>query len=146
MQEPWPSEASPIRIVVVEDHGAVRAGLLRLIARREPHLRAVGVARSAAEAVDLVRREHPDVVILDSMLQVEDSLELIPTLNRVGHLGVLVLAAPCDAELRRRARVAGARAACDKQAPAEQLFRAIDAAWPDGTNVMARHDKPEVKT
>lgn len=143
MQEQGPSEASAVRIVVVEDHGAVRAGLLRLIARRAPYLRVVGVARSAAEAVALARQQRPDVVILDSMLQGDDALRLIPALSRLGRFGVLVLAAPCDAEMQRRARIAGARAACDKQAPAEQLFLAIDAALCDGTNVMDGHDKPE---
>ena len=53
-----------IRVVVVDDHAVIRAGLQQLLAGT-PHIEVVGQAENGREALDVVRRLRPDVVLMD---------------------------------------------------------------------------------
>lgn len=53
-----------IRLVIADDHPVVRAGL-RALLEHEPGLAVVGEAATPNEAVELVERENPDVVLMD---------------------------------------------------------------------------------
>ena len=53
-----------IRLVIADDHPVVRAGL-RALLEHEPGLAVVGEAATPGEAVELVERENPDVVLMD---------------------------------------------------------------------------------
>lgn len=53
-----------IRLVIADDHPVVRAGL-RAMLEHEPGLAVVGEASTPDEAVALVQRENPDVVLMD---------------------------------------------------------------------------------
>jgi two-component system response regulator DevR len=57
----------PIRVVVVDDHPVVRAGVIALLGA-DPLLEVVGEAGSAEEALALIDRLSPDVVVLDIRL------------------------------------------------------------------------------
>jgi DNA-binding NarL/FixJ family response regulator len=54
----------PVRVLIAEDAPAVRQALVDLLGS-EPTLRLVGSAEDAVEAIELARREHPDVALLD---------------------------------------------------------------------------------
>ncbi|MET0908666.1 MAG: response regulator, partial [Ilumatobacteraceae bacterium] len=58
-----------IRLVLVDDHQLIRAGvraeLTRPEAAMDPAIEVVGEAASVEEALDVVRRMQPDVVLLD---------------------------------------------------------------------------------
>lgn len=58
------SRAAPIRLLLVDDHSILRAGL-RMLFAAEPDLEIVGEAGSGQEAIEAVRTLHPDVVIMD---------------------------------------------------------------------------------
>lgn len=58
------SASEPIRLLVVDDHSILRAGL-RMLFAAEPDLQIVGEAASGQEAIEAVRTLHPDVVIMD---------------------------------------------------------------------------------
>ena len=53
-----------IRVVIVDDHAMLRAGLEQLLAG-EPDVVVVGKAADGAEAIALVRESGPDVVLMD---------------------------------------------------------------------------------
>jgi DNA-binding NarL/FixJ family response regulator len=53
-----------IRVLLVDDHAVVRHGLKQLLAT-EPEIEVVGMAADGHEALDLVRRHRPDVVLMD---------------------------------------------------------------------------------
>src|SRR5579864_6166410 len=57
-------EETRIRLVVVDDHSIVREGLCSIL-RTEPDFHVVGEAGDGAEALRLVERLAPDVVLLD---------------------------------------------------------------------------------
>ena len=62
-----------IRVAVVDDEALVRRGLTVLL-RIEPGLEVVGEAADGAAAIALVRREHPDVVLMDIRMPGTDGL------------------------------------------------------------------------
>ena len=63
-----------IRVVVADDQGLVRAGFASLV-DAAPDLAVVGEATNGAEAVELVRRARPDVVLMDIRMPLVDGLQ-----------------------------------------------------------------------
>lgn len=74
MTEPGPSEATPLRVVLVDDQALVRAGFA-LVIDSQPDLEVVGQAGDGVEAVDLVTCLHPDVVLMDVRMPRMDGIE-----------------------------------------------------------------------
>jgi DNA-binding NarL/FixJ family response regulator len=69
-----------IRVLVVDDHPVLRAGL-EAVLRAEPGFVPVGAAADGHEALRLVRRTRPDVVVVDRRLGDEDGLALCRALR-----------------------------------------------------------------
>ncbi len=65
-----------IRLLIVDDHPAFRAGLVALLAD-QPELRVVAECGDGREAVELYRRERPDVVLMDLRLPGLSGVEAI---------------------------------------------------------------------
>ncbi|MEZ0065736.1 DNA-binding NarL/FixJ family response regulator [Streptacidiphilus sp. MAP12-20] len=63
-----------IRVLVADDQALVR-GSFRVLVDTAPDLESVGEASNGAEAVDLARRERPDVVLMDVRMPVMDGIE-----------------------------------------------------------------------
>jgi DNA-binding NarL/FixJ family response regulator len=72
-----------IRVLVADDQTLVRAGLRSLL-DSEPDLTVVGEARDGREAVDLVARLDPDVVLMDIRMPVQDGISATHDLCRAG--------------------------------------------------------------
>lgn len=62
-----------IRVVIADDQAMVRAGFAALLAA-QPDIEVVGQAQDGADAVQLVRRERPDVVLMDVRMPVLDGI------------------------------------------------------------------------
>jgi DNA-binding NarL/FixJ family response regulator len=114
-----------IRVAVLDDHPAVRAGLEAILAR-EPDLIAVGSAADAEELWPLLRRTRPDVVVLDVHHPGPDGLALCLDIKRGLHAPAVVLypAATPDA-LVVAAAVAGVDAIVGKSSSSRALLEAI---------------------
>jgi two-component system response regulator DevR len=59
--------ASPIRVLIVDDHEVVRAGIVSFISSAGG-IMVVGETGSVADAIESVARDHPDVVVMDVQL------------------------------------------------------------------------------
>jgi DNA-binding response OmpR family regulator len=121
-------ENSAVRVLVVDDHQGIRAGLASLLDGEYPRLRVVGSAASADEAMELARIRQPDVVVLDADLDGEDGLALIPLLRQAATCQVVVLSSMQDSVLAAHALRMGASACMHKMAPADELLDCIEHA------------------
>lgn len=117
-----------VRIMIVDDHAIVRQGL-RSILEREADLRVVSEASTAAEAMTVVGRAWPDIVLLDLKLSTAsdtEGLDLCAELCKAyPHLGVLVLTTFLDEQLVLQAIRAGARGYVVKDVDTSSLIRSI---------------------
>lgn len=117
-----------IRVLVVDDHPVLRAGL-EAVLRAEPGFRCVGGAEDGETMWRLLRRTRPDVVVLDHRLGDEDGIELCRLLRaEPGPPSVLLYTADPGEALARAARAAGASGLVDKQVEVDTLFDAIRLA------------------
>jgi DNA-binding NarL/FixJ family response regulator len=114
-----------IRILVVDDHPAVRAGLTAVL-RAEPGFVPLGAAGSEDDLWPRLQATRPDVVVLDVHLPGTDGLGLCRQVKRTMPPPVVLLySAYADASLGLAARLAGADGLVHKGAPATELFDAI---------------------
>lgn len=117
-----------IRVVVVDDHPVVRDGLRGMLTG-DPDLEVVGAAGDGAEALSVVAASCPDVVLMDLRMPRMDGVQAIARLA-ASHPSVRVLVLTtydADHDIVR-AVAAGAAGVLLKDAPREELFRAVRAA------------------
>jgi two-component system response regulator DevR len=123
-----PTELQILDIVLVDDHAIVRQGL-RAVLEREDDLRVVAEAASAGEALAVVERVRPHIVLLDLKLTPESDtvgLDVCEALtDRYPGLGVLVLTTLLDEHLVLAAIHRGARGFVVKDVDTSELVRAI---------------------
>jgi DNA-binding NarL/FixJ family response regulator len=114
-----------IRILLVDDHPALRAGLTAVL-RAEPGMVPLGAATSVADLWPALNRTKPDVVILDYHLPGDDGLTVCRQIKRtVPTPAVLLYSAYADASLTIPSVLAGADGIVNKGVPANELFDAI---------------------
>lgn len=114
-----------IRILIVDDHPAMRAGLTAVL-RAEPGFVPLDAATSSSDLWPTLNRTKPDVVVLDYHLPGDDGLVLCRRIKRqVPSPAVLLYSAYADASLTIPARLAGADGLVNKSAPANELYDAI---------------------
>jgi len=116
-----------IRVLIVDDHAVVRAGLRRVI-EAEPDLEAVGEAATAERAVFAAIEQKPDVVLLDVVMPGQSGIEGMPALlQAVPEVKVLVLSMQDDPHYVREAFEAGASGYVLKEAADTEVVGAIRA-------------------
>ncbi|WUH97561.1 response regulator transcription factor [Spirillospora sp. NBC_00431] len=116
-----------LRIIIVDDHTVMRAGVVALLAA-EPTIDIVGEAGDGREAVELVDRLHPDVVLLDLRMPVLDGVAATTEITRRGGSRVLVLTTyDTDTDIEH-AIEAGAIGYLLKDTSRDQLVEAIHSA------------------
>ncbi|MDX6503822.1 MAG: two-component system, NarL family, response regulator NreC [Gaiellaceae bacterium] len=114
-----------IRVVLVDDHPVIRAGL-RLLLDREADIEVVGEAGDAHEAVFEVREHQPDVVLTDVVMPGQSGIEVTPQLlKEAPGTKVLVLSMQDDPRYVREAFAAGASGYVLKEAADSELVAAV---------------------
>jgi DNA-binding NarL/FixJ family response regulator len=120
------AQANEITVLIVDDHEVVREGL-RLSLSRAPHVRVIGEAGDGEQAIQLVERRRPDVVIMDVRMPGMDGLEATKAiLKQVPDAAVLIFTAFSERSLLARGLESGAKGYVLKEAPHETLLRAIE--------------------
>jgi two-component system nitrate/nitrite response regulator NarL len=116
-----------IKVLVVDDHPVVRKGLHSCLANRE-NLKVVGEAADGAEAILKVKELDPDVVLMDINMPGVDGLQVTETLRKDSpRTRVLILSVHDTRDYVMRIVKAGARGYILKDAPPDELVRAIEA-------------------
>jgi DNA-binding NarL/FixJ family response regulator len=123
--EVGPADPNFIRVLIVDDHAIVREGL-RTLLDEEPGIRVVGEAANGAEAITLVKRVHPDVVLMDLVMPEMDGIQATTRVREVNrHCKVLVLTSFADNARVHEAIAAGAMGYLLKDVLKPDLLRAI---------------------
>ena len=114
-----------IRVVLVDDHAVVRAGL-KLLLDGEDDIEVVGEAGDAREAVFEVREQKPDVVLTDVVMPGQSGIDVTPQLlKEAPGTKVLVLSMQDDPSYVREAFAAGASGYVLKEAADAELVAAV---------------------
>jgi DNA-binding NarL/FixJ family response regulator len=118
----------PLRIVIADDQTAVREGLATLLDLL-PGLTVVGTAADGDEALAVVARERPEVVLMDLRMPGCDGVEATRRIRaQYPATQVVVLTTYADDESILQALRAGARGFLTKDAGRSEIARAIEAA------------------
>ena len=118
--------ADEITCLIVDDHEVVREGL-RLSLSRAQHIRVIGEASDGEQAIALVERRKPDVVVMDVRMPGMDGLEATKQITeKVPGTAVLIFTAFSERSLLARGLDSGAKGYILKEAPHDMLLRAIE--------------------
>jgi DNA-binding NarL/FixJ family response regulator len=116
---------SPVTVVLVDDQPLVRAGLARIL-EVDPELEVVGEASNGRDAVVLVRRLQPDVVLMDVRMPVVDGIDATRRLRDAGSRAkVVVLTTFGLDEYVVDSLRGGASGFLLKEAPPERILSAV---------------------
>ncbi len=119
---------SPITLLIVDDHPVVRDGLRGMFAGDES-FDVVGEAGDGAEALVLAERLTPDVVLMDLRMPTMDGVSAITRLSARGISSRVLVLTTYDTDSDVLPAIeAGATGYLLKDAPREELFRAVRAA------------------
>jgi DNA-binding NarL/FixJ family response regulator len=117
-----------ISVLLADDHTVVRQGLRALLTAEED-IQIVGEAENGREAVQLVKKLLPNVVVMDIAMPVLNGLEATRQITRaVPSTKVLILSSYSDDEYVQQLTEAGAAGYMVKQTAATELLKAIREA------------------
>jgi DNA-binding NarL/FixJ family response regulator len=119
------SSDKPIRIVIIDSHTLVRAGL-RLIVERQPGMKVVGEAVDAKEGLEIVAGQKPDIILLKLDPVRSIGLEIIRKLSKASSCShVILLAGPDETQVFINAVQEGILGIVLKTQTPEILIKAI---------------------
>lgn len=117
-----------IRVLIADDHPVVREGLAAMLSR-EPDIAVIGEAGDGQEAVERAGELGPDVVLMDLQMPRLGGVEAIRQIRaRHPAIQLIVLTTYGDDDSIFQGVAAGARGYLLKDAPRDELFRAVRAA------------------
>ena len=114
-----------IRVLIVDDHAVVRAGL-RLLLEREDDIECAGEAGNANDAVREARYLKPDVIVLDVTMPDQSGIDALPAIQAAApDAKVLVLSMHDDPSYVHEAFAAGAVGYVLKEAADAEVVTAV---------------------
>jgi two-component system, NarL family, response regulator LiaR len=117
-----------IRLLLVDDHVVVRQGL-RMVLSLEPDLEIIGEANNGQEALGLIKKLNPQVVLMDLLMPVMDGVSAIRAVKKdYPDIEVVALTSVLEDRLVIDAVEAGAAGYLLKESGPEELIEAIRAA------------------
>lgn len=126
-------ESKAVRVLIIDDHPVVRAGLASLL-RRQPGLKLAGAAHSAEEAMEILKRSYVDVMLLDLRMPGINGIDLLNLLkSKESKPRAIILSSYEFEEEIYQAFKAGARGYLSKNAPREEIVAAIETVVAGGT-------------
>lgn len=125
------SSTRHIRVLVVDDNAGFRESLLSLLDSAD--LAVIGEAGSGVEALEMVPRLEPDVVLMDVRMPVMDGIEATRALKqRFPAIGIVALSGHEDQEIVREMLVAGASGYVLKDSDGDDILNAVTKAAEGG--------------
>ncbi len=120
---------TPIRVLIVDDHGMVRKGLMAYLSNR-PDILVIGEARDGCEAVSQCEQLQPDVVLMDLVMPQMDGVTAAREIHRNWpHVKIIALTSFQEKELVQDVLKAGALGYLLKNVTGDELSQAISRAY-----------------
>lgn len=117
-----------IRVAIAEDHHLVREGI-RALLERAPDLEIVGEAVDGQDAVEMVQRLSPDVLVMDIAMPRLNGIQAVEQLQRAGsRTRIVIVSMHSDEILVREALQSGVNGYLPKGSVSSELLFAIRAA------------------
>lgn len=117
-----------IRVILADDHHLVRAGI-RVLLEKADDINVVGEAADGQEAIDLVERLIPDVLVIDIAMPRLNGIQATERVRAMGLVTqIVILSMYSDEALVRQALQKGAIGYLLKRAVTEELLLAVRAA------------------
>lgn len=114
-----------IKLLIGDDHTVVRRGLKQII-EEQPDMKVEGEAGSAAEVLDLVRKQGFDLLVLDITMPGKSGLDVLKEIKQEKpKLPVLILSMHPEDQYAVRVLKAGAAGYLTKESAPEQLVEAV---------------------
>ncbi|WP_020014141.1 response regulator transcription factor [Promicromonospora sukumoe] len=125
MSDPTPGADPAINVLIADDDAMVRFGL-KMMLDGAPDLTVVAEAGDGAEAIELARRHHPDVVLMDIRMPGTDGLTATEILRKDSPAPQVMVLTTFDADAHvLRALRAGAAGFLLKDTPPDELVVAV---------------------
>ena len=114
-----------IRIVIVDDHAIVRAGLRQFLVE-QPDFEVVGEASNGREALDLVRKGGLDVIVMDLSMPDQNGVDALAAIKaRAPELPVLILSGYPEAHYATNLLRQGASGYLNKECDPQEIVTAV---------------------
>ncbi len=118
-------ENQTIRVMIVDDHAMVRAGIKILLEQFDGIL-VIGEAANGHQAIELVKQLDPDVILMDLYMPVMDGIEATKRILAIQpNQHIIVLTGMLDDERLFQAIQAGAQGCAEKTIQPEELIQSI---------------------
>jgi len=116
-----------LRVLLIDDNANHLRGIKELITL-ESSYNVVGATRSANLGINLIKKYHPDIVLMDVNMPEKDGLQTLQTINKLGlSTKVVILSGYDDSDLIYRAMKLGAKGYVLKTMASSKLIDAIEA-------------------
>ena len=123
------NDQTPIRVMIVDDHGMVRKGLMAYLKNRADII-VVGEARDGREAVNLCEQLQPGVILMDLLMPEMDGVDATRSIHQQWpQIQIIALTSFQEKELVQNALRAGAIGYLLKNITGDELAEAIRAAY-----------------
>lgn len=128
-----------IRLLIVDDHPIVRRGLTMCFAQ-QPRIQVVGEACDGRDALNKARELRPEIILMDIDMPQMNGLAVTDLLRReMPEIKVLILSMYANTDYVMRIIQCGARGFVIKEAPTEEVLKAIETVHAGGS-----HFSPDV--
>ena len=133
-----PGPKAKIRVLIADDHQVVRQGI-RVNLKQAYDMSVVAEASDGVEALALINKHSPDVVLLDLRMPQMDGLDVIATVNAAGLPSKVIIMTTFETEVDvLRSVKAGARGYLPKDSSREEILDAIRHVKAGNTYLPAR--------
>lgn len=135
-------QQSDLHILVVDDHELTCLSL-KLILEKQPNLKLIGSASNGQEAIEIVKRHQPDVVIIDWHMPVMDGLTASEHIKAINPQIQIIAHSSCE-EAQRQVIVKNPYidGVCRKEVPNDYLIKMVNQL---GQNAL-RNCQPQLVT